>query len=60
MNIGSVAASPPQATEYSVTLSEGQEDQAEKVIGKVLSSISQVPAPSRDGFPTGGLVNIAA
>lgn len=60
MNIGSVAATPPEATQYAVALSEGQEDQAEKVVGKVLSSISQVPAPTRDGFPTGGLVNVAA
>lgn len=58
MTLDGISA-PAQATAASVKVAENQEDQKEKVVGKVLESV-EASAPSRSGFNTGQSLNIAA
>lgn len=50
---------PVKSDSFSVKVSKNQEHQQEKVVGKLIDSISET-SPSRDGFNTGQSVNIKA
>jgi len=51
--------STPDANAFSIKVAKGMEDQQEKVVKTLISSI-EPSAPSRAGFPTGQSLNIKA
>lgn len=58
MTIGDVAATPSNASEFTVKVAENQEDQQTKVINKILSGIDQGNS-NRESHNTGKQLNIA-
>ena len=63
MNIGHVNAGSTTAqvaTSFQVKVANGADKQQEAVVGQIMSSIEQTPAPNREGFQTGKIVNVSA
>ena len=58
MTIGGVGGQAAP-TQFNVAVSEKQEDQQEKVVGKLIESV-EASSPARTGFSTGNTLNIKA
>lgn len=58
MDISGVSAAA--SSSVNIKVSEGQEDQHEKVVGKILESIEGTSPASRAGHSTGQALNVTA
>ena len=62
MTLDGISSSIPTSAKtnsFTVKVSEGQEDQQEKVVGEILESVEQT-SPSRELFDSGKSLNVKA